>query len=221
MNSLSRKYNRLQKKYGDETLDSIISGGSYDRPICFTFMNPTGRNIASTKSWEGLKAPWIGTKQVWKLFYEIGFVEDSVYKETQDRKPKDWDYGFSNEVYGEIKKNNGYITNLAKCTQVDARPLRNSVFKKYLHLFHEEIDIIKPKKIITFGNQVSSILLDQNISISKVRRKKFSLIVNQREYSVYPVYYPVGQGMRNIGKAVEDIKWILNEDQSKKTKPTN
>jgi len=41
-------------------------------------------------------------------------------------------------------------------------------------------------------------------------RKQFELInVNHRKVKVFPVFYPVGQGMRNIGKAIEDINWII------------
>jgi DNA polymerase len=29
------------------------------------------------------------------------------------------------------------------------------------------------------------------------------------EYDVYPTYYPIGNGMRNIDKAIEDLKYIL------------
>lgn len=52
-------------------------------------------------------------------------------------------------------KHHYYVTNLAKCTQLDARPLPDSV---------------------------------------------------------YPVYYPVGNGMRNIDKAIADLQFILEEE---------
>ncbi len=35
---------------------------------------------------------------------------------------------------------------------------------KYLNLLEKEIDIIRPKVIVTLGNQVSSIVLNKNIS---------------------------------------------------------
>ena len=34
----------------------------------------------------------------------------------------------------------------------------------------------------------------------------------QKKYKVYPVYYPVGQGMRNIKKVIEDLKWVLKNN---------
>ena len=51
LDPLFAKYDKLQKKYGAKELDSIYFGGYSKNPdICFVFMNPTGRNIASQKS---------------------------------------------------------------------------------------------------------------------------------------------------------------------------
>ena len=48
LDSLKIEYDKLQKKYGAIELDSIYSGGCDKNPdICFVFMNPTKRNIAS------------------------------------------------------------------------------------------------------------------------------------------------------------------------------
>ena len=72
LEELNKIYDKLQLKYGDKELDSIYNGGCVENPdICFVFMNPTKRNIASLKSWEGPKSPWIGTKNIWSLFYLI------------------------------------------------------------------------------------------------------------------------------------------------------
>ena len=97
---LKVKYDLLQNKYGDKSLDSIYNGGCENNPdICFVFMNPTGRNIASKKEWLGRKSPWIGTKNIWKLFYDVGLVDDSIYEEIRSKKPKDWDYELADIIY--------------------------------------------------------------------------------------------------------------------------
>ena len=115
-------------------------------------------------------------------------------------------------MYDEIKQNKIFITNLGKCTQIDARPLPDEVLKKYLKLLFKEIDIIKPKVIITFGNQVSSIILDKKITVSQNRKIAHELEVNKNKYKVYPVYYPVGNGIFNIDKSIEDINWIIENE---------
>ena len=45
---LRKDYDELQVKYGAKELDSIYNGGCEKNPdICFVFMNPTSKNIAS------------------------------------------------------------------------------------------------------------------------------------------------------------------------------
>ena len=208
---LKKEYDKLQLKYGVKELDPIYNGGCENNPdICFVFMNPTGRNVASLKTWTGRKSPWIGTKNIWKLFKEVGLLSENIYKDIQSKKPKDWDYEFSDYVYEELTNNKIFITNLGKCTQIDARPLSDEVLKKYLELLFKEIDIIKPKVIITFGNQVSSIILNKKISVSENRKVCHELVVGKNKYKVYPVYYPVGNGIFNIDKSIEDIKCIID-----------
>jgi uracil-DNA glycosylase len=61
---------------------------------------------------------------------------------------------------------------------VDARPLPNSVFKEYMEAFRQEISTINPKVIISFGNQVSSVLLDKPITVSSWRKKPETLHID-------------------------------------------
>lgn len=210
ISELNILYDKLQKKYGDKNLDSIYNGGCVLNPnICFIFMNPTGRNIASEKNWKGIKAPWLGTKNIWKLFYHIGLLEKETYEKVLSMKSSDWDYEFSNNLYKEIEEKKYFITNLGKCTQIDARPLTDDILKKYLDLLYKEIDIIKPKIIITFGNQVSSIVINEKIAVSKCRQKYYEKEINGNKYKIFPVYYPVGNAIYNMPKAIIDIKEII------------
>ena len=217
LEDLNKKYDKLQKVYGDSTLDSIYNGGCKDSPdICFVFMNPTGRNIASSKDWKGLKSPWIGTKNIWDLFYSVNLIDESIYQEIKSKKGKDWTEDFASLVYDNVIENKYFITNLGKCTQIDARPLPDSVYKEYLKLLYKEISIIKPKVIILFGNQVSSIVLGEKISVSTSRKKLYKKVINKEEYKFYSVYYPIGNGRFNIDKSIEDIKWIMNQENIRK-----
>ena len=207
---LNESYNKMQKKYGAKDLDAICNGGKIENPnICFVFMNPTGRNIASQNTWKGLKAPWIGTKNIWKLFHNVELMSDDLFNKIIQKRPGDWDYSFAEEVYKEVERKNYFITNIGKCTQVDARPLSDKVLEGYLKLLLKEIDIVKPKIIITFGNQVSSIILNKKISVSETRKKYFEKEINGNLYKIFPVYYPVGNGIFNIDKSIEDIRWII------------
>ena len=213
LKDLKKEYDKLQKKYGAEELDSIYNGGCEVNPdICFVFMNPTGRNIASSKEWKGIKSPWIGTKNIWDLFYKLDLMDEKIYSKIKSIKGSDWTEEFAKEVYQDVENHKYFITNLGKCTQVDARVLPDSVYKEYLNLLEKEIQIINPKVIILFGNQVSSIVLDKKISVSQSRKELYLKNINGKEYRCYAVYYPVGNGRFNIDKSIEDIKWIMKEN---------
>ena len=202
IDDLKKEYDKMQMKYGAKELDSIYNGGCEENPdICFVFMNPTGKNIASYKSW--------------KLFYHVHLLNEDTFSKIQKKKPKDWNYEFCDDVYKEITDNRIFITNLGKCTQIDARPLSDDVLKKYLALLFKEIDIIRPKVIITFGNQVSSIVLNKKISVSENRKICYKIKINEKIYNVYPVYYPVGNGIFNMDKSIEDINWIIENEIKK------
>lgn len=141
LEDLKRHYDELQLKYGANELNPIYNGGCDKNPdICFVFMNPTKRNIASSKDWQGLKAPWIGTKNIWDLFYKIGLLDDDIYTRIRSIKSTEWTEKFADEVYSNVKKYKYFITNLGKCTQIDARELPDSIFKEYLSLFKKEIN---------------------------------------------------------------------------------
>ncbi len=211
LKDLEKEYDKLQKIYGDPNLHSIYNGGLSNNPdICFVFMNPTGKNIASSPDWKGPYHPWLGTKNIWNLFNKCNLLDDDIYLKIKEYKPKDWNQSFCNEVYDNITNHKIFITNLGKCTQIDARPLKDNYFKDYLPLLEKEINIIKPKIIILFGNQVSSIFLDKKISVSECRKKYFDKKINKNTYKCFPVYYPVGNGIFNIDKSIEDINWIIN-----------
>lgn len=213
LEKLYKKYDKLQKQHGAKELHAIYHGGCFSNPkVCFVFMNPTGRNVASDSSWPGIRAPWIGTKIVWQLFYQIGLFDEELYQEIQNRKPKEWTPEFSKKVYDEVASKGYFITNLGKCTQIDARPLPDSVYLEYLHLLKEEIRMINPDIIVTFGNQVSSILLDEKVSVTEWRKKYKTLKIKDKEYKTYPVFYPVGNGRFNMPKSIEDLKYIFEEN---------
>ena len=74
----------------------------------------------------------------------------------------------------------------------------------------KEIDIVKPKVIITLGNQVSSIVLDKKISVSENRKTYYEKKIKGNTYKIFPVYYPVGNGIFNMDKSIEDIRWIID-----------
>lgn len=205
--SLFPKFDKLQKIHGDKNLFSIYGAGCIKNPkLFFVFMNPTSRNVSTSKSWKGIHAPWIGTKNVWKIFFEVDAISKNTYEKILKMSASQWTEEFAKSLYEELSKKKIYITNLAKCTQIDARPLKDKIFHEYRNLILDEIRLINPKNIISFGNQVSSILLNKKIKVSDYNDLDFEIL--EKKYRVYPVFYPVGQGMRNMPKAISRIKLI-------------
>lgn len=216
LENLKLKYDKLQKKYGAKELNSIYFGGCINHPdICFVFMNPTGKNVAASKDWKGIRAPWLGTKNIWNLFYQLHLLDKEIYEEIKEKKSSEWTEEFSFKVYQNIEKHKCFITNLGKCTQVDARALSDEFYLEYLKYLEQEIQIIQPKVIILFGNQVSSIVLNQKISVSQVRKQIFIKKIKKQQYKFYCVYYPVGNGIFNIDKSIEDTLWIIEKEINK------
>ena len=213
LKDLEKEYDELQLKFGDTELNAIYNGGCDNNPdICFVFMNPTKKNLASFKTWNGIRAPWLGTKNIWDLFYKVNLLDIDIYNNIKAIKGSEWTEEFAEAVYDNVKKHKYFVTNLGKCTQIDARPLPDSVYLHYLKLLEEEIKIINPKVVILFGNQVSSIVLNQPISVSQVRKQAFIKDIDGKKYKFYSIYYPVGNGRFNIDKSIEDINWIIENE---------
>lgn len=210
MEKLIKKYNELQEIYGSKELNSVYGGGcDKNAKVAFVFMNPTKRNIATDKSWTGLKVQFLGTKQVWEFLTKCELFDAELNSDIKSKRPQDWTPEFCEKVYKEVENKGLWITNLAKCTQDDARPLPDEVFIQYKDLLKEELKLVNPKKIFFFGNQVASIVLDEKITVSTTRQKKFELNIDGKIYESYAMFYPLGNGRFNQSKAVEDIKQIL------------
>lgn len=82
LKEINEKYDLMQNKYGSDQLNAIYSSGYLYKPdICFIFMNPTGRNIAASKTWQSYRFPWIGTKNIWKLFDQLKLIDHELFLE--------------------------------------------------------------------------------------------------------------------------------------------
>lgn len=214
LHQLFAKADELQKVHGAAELRPIYGAGCINSPrVCFVFMNPTGRNISASPAWSGMRAPWVGTKNIWRLFHKVDLLSDTLFERTQQLKAHEWSTDFVIELYTYLSNQRLYLTNLAKCSQLDARHLHNNVFTEYLAHTKEEIVKVNPQKIITFGNQVSSILLGKSIKVSDYDSDQTeTVILSGAKFSVYPTFYPVGLGMRNMPKALRRLELILKKD---------
>ena len=213
LNELFPKFDKLHSIYGSKVLTSIYGAGKIKKPnICLIFMNPTVKNVSAVYSWKGIRAPWIGTKNIWKLLNTLGLFNNTLLlNKIQSMRPEEWTWEFAENLYKDVVKESLYITNIAKCTQDDARHLPDSVYKEYLPLMIEELEYIKPKIVFALGNQVNSILLQRPISVSKYTTDEYEILTTPHglDLRIYPSYYPIGQGSRNMSKAIKRITKVL------------
>ena len=74
----------------------------------------------------------------------------------------------------------------------------------------EEIASVNPQNIVSFGNQVSSVLLAKPVSVGDYTgTKNEPLKIGNKKFKVYPTHYPVGQGRRNMPLAMKRIRKVL------------
>lgn len=200
----------LHKKHGDSSLCMVYGTGCIKNPdILFLFMNPTARNLTTHKTWKGIRAPWIGINTTWSLLNKLGIIKPETFEKIKKMKREEWNDLETRKLYEEVAKKKVYLTNLARCTHSDARHVSDSVFRESREVTLKEIELVNPKIIIAFGNQVASNLLQEKITVASCRMQKFDLVIGKKKFAVYPTYYPVGMGQRNMPKAIEDILSIV------------
>lgn len=204
-----------QQYYGDHTLDAISGAGQIKQPeLALVFINPTHRNISTNPGWNGLKAPWIGCANIWQLFAEAGLVNEEMNQAIQTAKT-DWTEQFALDVYSHVASQSLYITNIVKWAGLDAKLPERQKMRLYTPLLIEELRVVRPKKIIAFGQ----LTFDGVLREIGIKSPEGFGVMNERMLAtnsiydiqtelgeVVPCYFPVGQGIKNRAKAVEILK---------------
>jgi DNA polymerase len=86
----------------------------------------------------------------------------------------------------DIKRDEVYITNILKCQPLKGKaPTANEILtcKPYLQ---KQIQIVKPKLIVTLGDMAYSYLTNDNTPITQARGHIFDM----QEYKVLPTFHP-------------------------------
>lgn len=174
----------------------------------FVFINPTKRNISSDKKWKGPRFPFIGTKQVWRIFHRAGLFDDELMQ--QINNSSNWSVEFTNKVLEFLKKKEFYITNIVKWTGQDATLPDSEKIKLFLPILENEIGLVQPEYILTLGLIPFEKLTGQKIKLAdyyeKITRSGKLEFYNHNSTKIIPCYFPIGRG--NPGKAVEILKMV-------------
>jgi uracil-DNA glycosylase family 4 len=123
-----------------------------------------------------------------------------------------WSVGLANEFLGFLVKRRMYLTNLVKWTGSDAALPDSKKVKLFLPVLEREIEIVKPRRIVTFGLMPFESLTGIKIRLSDYfkkaiktgRLKTYDININGFKARIIPSYFPVGRG--NPRRAVELLK---------------
>lgn len=210
LDDLWQQVNELNKKHFPKNdLMPILGNGKTFKPkIMFVFINPTKKNISSDQKWAGPRFPFIGTKQVWRIFHRAGLFDDKLMHDINNSST--WSVDFTNEVLEFIKKKEFYITNIVKWTGHDATLPDSEKINLFLPILEKEVEIIQPEYIVTFGLIPFEKLTKQKINLSEyynnIMENKKLTFYNYSSSKIIPCYFPIGRG--NPKKAVEILKII-------------
>ena len=145
-------------------LQHILGGGAIDNPdYFFVLINPTYRNITSDPNHRGLRIPFMGVSNFWRVLVESGFLPKKIYSTTEKGI---WDQNDILTVANALKEAGLYLTNLVKCCSKDAAPPSVAAIKSHTQILKEEIWITDPKLIITFGLLPFQALVGRSIKLS-------------------------------------------------------
>lgn len=220
LRSLWRHIDQIDKdNFPGSGLTPIYGGGREKNPdFMFVFINPTHRNISSEPSWTGQRFPFIGTKQVWRVFHKAGFFDEGLlsYIESNPR----WSVGFTDKVRDFLDSNSLYLSNVVKSTGADAALPDSAKINLFLPALKREIEIVKPKYIVAMGLIPFERLTGRKIkladyhleSLAKGRLGTFKVSFGENDSlryaftGVIPCYFPVGRGSPK--KAVELLRLL-------------
>lgn len=180
----------------------VLGGGDTNKPkMMFVFINPTIRNISSDKGWKGPRFPFIGTKNIWKVFNKAGLLSDELLAEIMDKSPR-WSVDLAKAVLKSLKGRKIYLTNIVKWTGPDAALPNAEKIRLFLPVLHNEIELIKPQYIVAFGLLPFEGLTRKKIKLSeyynRISKKHvlavYPIQVGNFRTNVIPCYFPVGRG---------------------------
>lgn len=197
---------------GELNLKHIWGAGKQVEPdIMFVLMNPIGRNTSLQPGYEGVRLPFAGNKFFWKVLADAGLFPAALLDKII---PKAWDDPMSSLVIDALVQRNLYITDLVKCPSPLARDPDKAQIEAGLVLLKRELEIVRPKLIVTFGKLVFEEITGQKIRLkdhlARLENNEIPLYPTRAtlgaSYEVFPSYFPTGRG--NPKKAINCLKYL-------------
>ena len=214
LSSLWREVEDLNdNNFPESNLKPILGGGQSRRPrVMFVFINPTYRNISANPAWTGPRYPFIGTREVWRIFHRAGFLPNNLLEKIENFNP--WPVELAQELEVFLKKDSWYLTNLVKWTGEDSSLPDQTKISLFRPLLLKEIELVKPRYIVAFGLLPFRHLTGEQIRMGDYYEKvkatghlpTYPLQEASLPGQVIPCYFPVGRG--NPQRAVEILQLL-------------
>ena len=206
-------YRLNKREFPENELVPIVGNGKLYKPrFMFVFINPTYRNISADRKWKGPRFPFVGTRQVWRVFHKAGLFDDKLIEYINENKV--WDVRFTKKVLAFLKHKGFYLTNVVKWTGKDSGLPDSKKIKLFLPVIEEEIRLVQPEYIVTFGLIPFEQLAKRKIRLGEYysevledrRIKYFGTKIGGTKTKIIPCYFPIGRG--NPKRAVEILKML-------------
>lgn len=166
--SKSEQLNILYRRYKEvfQGEEIVVGDGNCDSSLLLVGEAPGKDEVANSK-------PFVGAagKNLAQFLDILGYQRDEIY--------------ITNAIKYRLSKVN------PSSGRVSNRPATREEIDKSREYLIDEIDIIRPKIIVTLGNvPLRSVLGDHKASIGEVHGTLGKLSLKGIEYKMYPLYHP-------------------------------
>lgn len=178
-----------------------VPGGGYEHApeLMLVFINPTVRNISAHADWPGTRFPFAGKPKLWGILADAGIVGSELPDEMLALGPTP---AMVERLVEEARRRRLYLTNLVKCVDDGSSLPASERITAALPLLRREIDAVRPRTIVAFGQLPFRALTGRSIRLADELWNAEqgsvplypSLPAGGRCYPVFPCYFPTGRG---------------------------
>jgi hypothetical protein len=178
----------------------VPGGGCAAQPdAMLIFINPTVRNISAHASWDGPRFPFAGKPKLWEILAAAGWIDAAVPQRMAELGPTS---PMVELLIAAAQHHRLYLTNAVKCVDDGSNLPTAARVAAGWPLLQQEIALVQPRLIITFGLIPFGALTGRTIRLADhlwdAQQGQItwypSHAIAGRQYPVFPCYFPTGRG---------------------------
>lgn len=143
-------------------------------------INPTHTNISSAPEYRGLRFPFVGVRQFWRVLADGGLIGKKLAYGLPLKR--DWKFTDTEALVKELRRRHLFLTDAVKCCYPHSNYPPKKIFEYHKRFTAEEIRMVKPQRIIAFGSRTFQFLTGENIHLTQYW--------HQRKKNTYHERYP-------------------------------